>query len=115
MVTIRLSQNGRTKQKTYRVVILDSHDKRDGECVECIGHYDPRKKAEALVINEDAAYKWLKLGAVPSETVKSMLKKLGIWKKWNLMAAGKDVAGVALEPKVEKKKRAKKRKQVAAA
>ena len=77
-VKIRLTRIGRHKDPFFRVVAADSHYARDGRYIEQIGYYDPAKGVENAVIDEELALKWLKAGAVPSETVKAMFNRKGI-------------------------------------
>ncbi|MBE6596076.1 MAG: 30S ribosomal protein S16 [Ruminococcaceae bacterium] len=77
-VKMRLTRTGAKKAPTYRVVIADSRSPRDGRFIEEIGHYNPRTEPVTIVINEERAKVWLKNGAQPTETVKSLLKKSGI-------------------------------------
>ena len=77
-VKIRLTRIGRHKDPFFRVVAADSHFARDGRYIEQIGYYDPAKGVENAVIDEELALKWLKAGAVPSETVKAMFNRKGI-------------------------------------
>lgn len=62
----------------YRVVVADSRSPRDGAFIEIIGHYNPLTDPATVDINEEKALKWLKDGAQPTETVSSLLRKLGI-------------------------------------
>ena len=77
-VKIRLRRTGAKKAPTYRVIVADSRSPRDGRFIEEIGHYNPRREPVEIVINEERAKVWLKNGAQPTETVKSLLKKSGI-------------------------------------
>ncbi len=77
-VKIRLTRTGAKKAPTYRVIVADSRSPRDGRFIEEIGHYNPRREPVEIVINEERAKVWLKNGAQPTETVKSLLKKSGI-------------------------------------
>ena len=77
-VKIRLRRTGAKKAPTYRVIVADSRSPRDGRFIEEIGHYNPRTEPVQIVINEERAKVWLKNGAQPTETVKSLLKKAGI-------------------------------------
>jgi small subunit ribosomal protein S16 len=84
MVKLRLQRYGKNKAPFYRVVAADSHSPRDGRFIEIIGTYHPTSKVEAeqLKINEELALKWLKNGAQPTDTVKSIFTKLGINQKF---------------------------------
>ena len=75
MVRIRLRRVGAKKKPTYRVVVADQRSPRDGRFIESIGHYDPRTDPPTVVIHEARALHWLSVGAQPSETVHSMIKR----------------------------------------
>jgi len=62
----------------YRVVVADSRSPRDGAFIETIGHYDPLTEPATVVVNEERALKWLRDGAQPTDTVSSLLRRLGI-------------------------------------
>lgn len=81
-VKLRLTRMGKTKQPMYRVVATDSHTKRDGEYIELIGTYNPLTQPATIKLNEEVALKWLNNGAIPSDTVKNLLKEAGIMKKF---------------------------------
>ena len=81
MVKIRLRRMGRKHRPFYRVVVADSRSPRDGAFIEVIGHYDPLTDPATVDINEEKALKWLTCGAQPTDTVRSLLRKLGIIEK----------------------------------
>jgi small subunit ribosomal protein S16 len=81
-VKIRLSRTGRKKMAYYRVVVADSQMPRDGRCIAYVGTYAPRENPAKIVIDDAVTLKWLSKGAQPTETVKSLLKKTGTWKKF---------------------------------
>ena len=81
-VKLRLTRMGKKKQPTYRVVAIDSRTKRDGEYIELVGTYNPLTKPATVNLNEEVALKWLKEGAIPSDTVKNLFKEAGIMKKF---------------------------------
>lgn len=81
-VKIRLSRTGRKKMAYYRVVVADSQMPRDGRCIAYVGTYAPRENPAKIVIDDAVTIKWLAKGALPTETVKSLLKKTGTWKKF---------------------------------
>ncbi len=82
MVKIRLRRVGAKHRPIYRVVIADSHSARDGAFIETIGHYNPLTSPSSIDINEEKALKWLNCGAQPTDTVRSLLHKLGILDKF---------------------------------
>lgn len=81
-VKIRLTRIGAKKKPFYRIVIADENSPRDGKFLEVVGTYDPSKNPAKVVLNEDAALKWLKKGAAPTETVKNLFKGMGILSKF---------------------------------
>lgn len=86
MVKLRLQRYGKNKAPYYRVVATDSRNPRDGRFIEIIGIYHPlNKEGEQLKINEELALKWLKNGAQPTDTVKSLFTKLGINQKFEAL------------------------------
>jgi small subunit ribosomal protein S16 len=77
-VRIRLTRVGATKQPTYRVVVADARNPRDGRPIETIGHYNPRTEPVEVVIDAEAAKAWLAKGAQPSDTVARLFRQQGI-------------------------------------
>ncbi len=75
---IRLKRIGTKKVPFYRLVVADSRSPRDGRFIEEIGYYDPTKNPAEIKVNEERALHWMKNGAQPSETVKSLLNKIGV-------------------------------------
>ncbi len=80
MVRIRLRRVGRKKQPYYRIVVADAKSPRDGRFVEVIGHYRPRQTENAFDVQVDRANYWLDVGALPSDTVRSILRRAGVLK-----------------------------------
>ena len=78
MVKIRLRRMGAKKAPFYRIVVADSRFPRDGRFIEELGTYDPLKEPSELVVNGEKVQEWIRNGAQPTETVKSLLKKEGI-------------------------------------
>ena len=82
---------GRRNRPFYRVVVADSRSPRDGKFIEIIGHYNPLTDPSTIDINEEKALKWLRYGAQPTDTVRSLLGKLGIMDKFEQQpASGQD-------------------------
>jgi small subunit ribosomal protein S16 len=77
-VKIRLKRTGMKKAPSYRVVIADARSPRDGRIIENIGWYNPRVEPSAINIDEEKALGWLKNGAQPTDSVASLLKRVGI-------------------------------------
>ena len=80
MVRIRLRRVGRKKQPYFRIVVADSKSPRDGRFVEVIGHYNPRLAKAGFDVNTARANYWLDVGALPSDTVRSLLRRAGVLK-----------------------------------
>ncbi len=76
---IRLRRVGRKKQPVYRIVVTEKQKARDGRFVETLGHYDPRSEPAAFDVDVEKVRAWLAKGATPSETVRSLLKKAGVF------------------------------------
>ena len=76
-VKIRLKRVGAKKAPHYRIVVADSRSPRDGKFIEEIGHYNPNTNPAEIVVDNDRAKTWMKNGAQPTETVRSLLKKSG--------------------------------------
>ena len=81
-VKLRLMRMGAKKRPFYRIVATDSRSRRDGEYLELIGTYNPINSEKDVKINEEVALKWLNNGAIPSDTVRNLLKEAGIMKNF---------------------------------
>ena len=79
-VKLRLKRMGRKNAPFYRLNAIDGRSPRDGRVIEELGYYDPRNKdkAKQFITNIERCKHWLDVGAVPSETVSSLLKKGGL-------------------------------------
>lgn len=78
---IRLRRVGRKGQPSYRVVVADRQAPRDGRFIETLGHYNPRTEPATIEVNAERARHWLDQGATPTETVRSLFKKAGVFQK----------------------------------
>ena len=74
-VRIRLTRLGRKKKPFYRIIVADSQRARDGKFLEIIGTYDPLQDPAAIKIDNTKLQDWLDRGALPTTTVKSLIKK----------------------------------------
>ncbi|MBQ1299911.1 MAG: 30S ribosomal protein S16 [Erysipelotrichaceae bacterium] len=83
MVKLRLKRMGAKKQPSYRIVAADSRAPRDGRFIEILGFYNPRTNPAEVIIDEEKVLKWLNNGAQPSDTVRSILSREGIMKKFH--------------------------------
>ena len=100
-VKLRFMRLGRSNHAFFRLNAVDSRSPRDGRTIEELGYYDPtnKDKAKQFVAKLDRCKYWLDQGAIPSETVSSMLKKAGVeHKQLRLPKPGTP------KPKVEEKK-----------
>jgi small subunit ribosomal protein S16 len=76
MLAIRLTRTGSKKRPFYRVIVTDSRSARDSSYVEVLGHYNPRTNPETLDIKRDRLEHWLKEGASPSDTVRTLVARM---------------------------------------
>ena len=83
-VKIRLKRMGAKKRSFYRVVTADSRSPRDGRFIETVGTYNPITNPAEVKLNEERILYWLTQGAIPTDTVKSLLSKAGIMTKFSL-------------------------------
>jgi small subunit ribosomal protein S16 len=79
---IRLRRLGAKKRPFYRVVVADQRAPRDGRFIENIGKYHPLDDPSLIEIDEDRALHWLRVGAQPSDQVRNLMVKTGIWDKF---------------------------------
>ncbi len=84
-VRIRLARRGRRHYATYAIVVADSRAPRDGKHIEKLGIYDPNTKPETIIINEQRAVHWLQVGAQPTDTARSLLRKTGVLYLFHLL------------------------------
>ena len=75
MLAIRLNRIGSKKRPTYRVVVTEARSPRDSRVVEALGYYNPKTTPATLKVDGARVTHWLSVGAQPSATVKSLLKK----------------------------------------
>jgi small subunit ribosomal protein S16 len=76
MLAIRLRRTGSKKRPFFRVVVTDSRAARDSSFVEVLGHYNPRTKPESLDISRERLEHWVKLGARPSDTIRTLVARM---------------------------------------
>jgi small subunit ribosomal protein S16 len=77
-VRMRLARHGATKRPFYRIVVADSESPRDGRYLENVGTYNPLQDPAQVTLKTDRVLYWLQQGAIPTDTVKSLLKKQGV-------------------------------------
>jgi small subunit ribosomal protein S16 len=78
-VKIRLARHGAKKKPHYRIVVADIESPRDGRFLEIVGTYNPLPDPVEVNIKQDRVQYWLGQGAIPTDTVKSLLKKEGFF------------------------------------
>ena len=76
MLAIRLRRTGSKKRPFFRVVVTDSRTARDSSFVEVLGHYNPRTTPETLDINRERLDHWVKQGARPSDTIRTLVARM---------------------------------------
>src|SRR3979409_2775049 len=81
MVKIRIRRVGWKNSPFYVILVADSQSPRDGKFIEIIGQYAPRKSEGSLNVDEARANYWLSVGAQPTDTVRSLLRRAGILKR----------------------------------
>jgi len=83
-VKIRMARIGRRKAPYYRIVVADSRRARDGRFIEILGRYQPlQAEGKQISVDEERVLGWLNHGAIPSDTVRSVFRKLGIMRKFH--------------------------------
>jgi small subunit ribosomal protein S16 len=88
-VRIRLQRKGAKHMAFYRIVATDSRAPRDGRFIEQLGYYDPLKDPADVSVDTDKVITWLSKGAQPSDTVRSLLSRVGIMRIWHEVRQGK--------------------------
>ena len=107
---------GAKKKAFYRIVAIDSRLARDGRFLEILGTYDPVAKPAKVFVIEDKMQKWLDSGALPSDTVNTLLTQVGFWDKYNRAKKGEDVSAMTLKQTItERKKKTRRMKKAAVA
>ena len=82
-VKLRLKRMGAKKRPFYRIVAADSRSPRDGRFIEVVGTYNPITEPAEVKVNEALALKWLQNGAIPTDTVRDLLRKQGVMEKFH--------------------------------
>ncbi len=96
-VKLRLRRGGKKKKPIYMLVAADTRSPRDGKFIENLGQYEPLRNPAGITFNEDRVIYWLKNGAQPTDTVRSLFRRKGLWLKWSLMKKGTDTAKIQEE------------------
>jgi small subunit ribosomal protein S16 len=108
---IRLRRMGSNKRPFYRVVVADQRSPRDGRFIEIIGKYHPLNDPSVIEIDADRALHWLMVGAQPSNQVRNLMSKVGIWDRF---VAERPSASVSTASKPERPVRTKMSKKAQA-
>lgn len=90
-VKMRLRRMGAKKRPFYRIVVADSRFPRDGRFIEEIGYYNPIETPAKVEVDKELAMKWLRNGALPTDTVRDILSKQGILKEFHEEKSSKKV------------------------
>jgi small subunit ribosomal protein S16 len=77
-VRIRLTRVGAKKQPSYRFVVSDSRNARDGRSLDTLGHYNPRTDPVEIDVDAEKAHDWMRRGAQPSDTVARLFRRVGV-------------------------------------
>jgi len=85
---------GKKKHPIYRIVAADIRSPRNGRYLEAVGQYNPNVNPIALSIKDERVFHWLRRGAQPTDTVRSLFQRQGLWLRWTLMRQGADEAKV---------------------
>jgi len=78
-VRIRLARHGAKKRPFYRIVVADNESPRDGRFLEIVGTYNPLQEPAEVLLKGERVKHWIDQGALPTNTVKSLLKKEGFF------------------------------------
>ncbi|MCZ7554971.1 MAG: 30S ribosomal protein S16 [Bacteroidia bacterium] len=97
MVKIRLQRRGRKKAPVYKIVAADARSPRDGRFIEALGQYAPLAKPVRIELNNERALYWLKVGAQPTGTAKSLLSEAGLMLHLHLIRKGKSEEEIQVE------------------
>jgi small subunit ribosomal protein S16 len=81
-VKIRLKRVGKKKAPSYRVVVADARSPRDGRIIDNLGWYNPLVEPSAIEIDAEKTLRWLKVGAQPTDSVTSLLKRVGVMERF---------------------------------
>ena len=115
-VHIRLRRMGTKKRPFFRIVAADSRRARDGRFLEILGTYNPIVKPAEVKVFEEQITKWLDRGAIPSDTVSSLLTQIGFTQKYAKAKKGEDTSEIALKTTItERRKKTRKMKKAAVA
>jgi small subunit ribosomal protein S16 len=92
-----LRRIGKKKAPMYHIVAADSRAARNGKFLEVVGRYEPLQHPMVISTKEERVLYWLKTGALPTDTVRSLFQRSGLWVKWTLTKQGAEPAKIASE------------------
>jgi small subunit ribosomal protein S16 len=113
-VHIRLRRMGAKKRSFFRIVAADSRRARDGRFLEILGSYNPIAKPAEVKVFEERINKWLDRGAIPSDTVSSLLTQIGFTQKYAKAKRGEDTSEIALKTTITERRKKTRRMRKAA-
>jgi small subunit ribosomal protein S16 len=94
LVKLRLKRIGKRHFPVYKIVAANSRSPRDGRFIEAVGLYNPNSEPAEITLKEERVMHWLSKGALPTETVRSLLRREGLIMKYRLMKAKIDEEGI---------------------
>lgn len=111
---IRLKRVGKKKQGTFRIIVTESSDSVRGPAIENLGVYNPRTDPSLVRLDAGRALHWLRSGAMPSDTVKSIFRKVGLWEQYHEGVAPEELPEqeVTLGPTPGERKTSRRSQQV---
>jgi small subunit ribosomal protein S16 len=110
---LRLRRAGKKKAPIYHIVAADSRTARSGKFLEIVGRYEPLKNPEGVSTKDARVVYWLNKGALPTETVRGLLRRSGLWLQWTLSKRGLPETRVAEEMEKWKMAQSPKRQRAA--
>ena len=96
---IRLKRIGRRNRPFYRIVVMDSRNKRDGAAIEELGWFNPVDQNKTYSLDDERIIHWLKAGAQPSDALHGLMKRSGLAHRWHLIGQGLDEKEIEKEMK----------------
>lgn len=96
-VRLRLRRIGKKKMPMYQIVAADSRSARTGKFLEVVGRYEPQQNPMLISTKDDRVFHWLRHGAMPTDTVRSLLQRTGLWMKWSMTKLGVAEEKMAME------------------
>jgi small subunit ribosomal protein S16 len=97
MVRIRLRRTGLKGQPSYRIVVADKENPRDGRFLEIIGFYNPRTHPATIKVEEERAYHWMSNGALPTESVARVFQSAGVSGRFERFKKGESMEALMEE------------------